>query len=245
MDSDRRHQLAKNQLREWIFQLYEDLYKPYSNYFLFGLGIAIIAVCITVVGSNLLQDQKAKQWGDYFDALAVADADARMQQLEEYAKAYRSGAIGLQIRLTIAQTRLREGSQLLYTEREKAKEALETALTYFNEADRIASTARQKSEIRYGLGATYESLAATRTDKDDLLQAEKNYREAFENWPDTPAAGLAKAAYRQIHRPESKQLYAMLAAAPQEKPAPLNIDLKKGETIGGPTEFDPMKALSE
>ncbi|HBT77276.1 MAG TPA: hypothetical protein DEB39_10230 [Planctomycetaceae bacterium] len=245
MDGERRRQLSQNLLGKWLLKLYEDLREPYAKVVYVVLVVALVILCVTLISSNFMQIQQKAQWESYFHSVGAATPEARTQAFQNLAATYTSGDMGARVRMTLAQFQLQEGANLLYTDRDEAMKQLESARTYFFSAEKLTSNSRLKEQIAFGLAATHESLAAVRTDKDDLDVAEKKYKEVFEFWPEGMFAERARQAHETITHSEGKKLYSMLASMKIEKPEPLNINLEKGDTIEGPTEFDPLKKLEE
>lgn len=251
MDSDRRHELSKNLLQSWLVHVYTDFLKPYANVIYLVVIVALASVCIIAIASRYFETQRIAEWESFFLATGGGSLEERKEKLQVLQSNYTTGVMGTRARLALAQIQLMEGSDLLYSDRGKARETLESALSVFNDAEKVAAPLKNEpkiqEEIAFGIAMTYESLAATRTDKNDIADAEKKYREVFERWPDGVYAGQAKRAAETVKRADEQKLFLSLATVkpatrPDEMP---RIELERGGTIDGPTELDTSKLLDD
>lgn len=239
MDSTRRHHLAENHLGKWLLYLYDDFYKPHSK-LIIGVAVLLLLLLMIVLGTAWLrQGNRADQWHSFFSAMNTADSEQRIEELKTMADRFTTGSMAMRVRLTIGQIYLNEGTNLLFTDREKAIERLEKAVLYFSAAQVCSNDRLMREEITFKVAATYEALAAARTDKDDLAKAESKYKEAFTHWPNAVYAERAKQRYTALQRPDAKELLTLLATAKEEtKPEDLNIQLEKGDKLDVPSPIN-------
>lgn len=242
MDSNRRHQLAQNDLANWFITQYEDWIQPNLKW----IGTAICGVLLLIVlislSSRFVQWNKAAAWRQYYTALYSADSVGALEAISEAS----DGQVGVQSRLSLAQILLSEACNDVFTDQKAAQEKLDKATLHFQKVRDTAKDEQVQRQAIWGLGQAHEAYAAIRTDKNDLDAATKEYKMLSERWPDDYLGRRAVKQLAFIARPETKQFYELAAQKAQEKPKEedFKVDIDtKDPFLGGPGSFDAQKAL--
>jgi tetratricopeptide (TPR) repeat protein len=242
MDSDRRHQLAQNELAHWLITQYEEWLKP--NAYLIGGGtIAILVLLGTFFGSTGLSDwNKAQIWNGYYAAIHSENSTEALQLLVETSK----GTIAEQARLTLAQIQLGEACHLLFTDKSKAIESLEKSLEQFQFLQKNANDKNILLQTNFGLAQTWETLAAARVGNNDLAEAEKEYKKIAEQYPNEFLGQKAQKQLRLISNANTRKFFELAAAKVAEPPKQddfkVEID-KKDPFLDNAKDFDVQKVL--
>ena len=243
MDSDRRHHLTHNSLANWLIAQYEDMIQPNSQLIVW-LGIAfLVFVCGGLLTVNRIKENTAKAWQQYFTAFASPDPEASFQALID---AGSSGPAAAQSRLTFAQLLLNDAGMQLSVDKKKAEEKLEKSLMMFQAAQSLADKDDVRLQALFGAAMVHETLAACREGKNDLVDAEKKYKEVAERWPNTLYGRHAKKQLELFAKAETRSFYDFLASTMPESPKDdeFKVDINKTDPfLDGPTAFDPLKTL--
>ena len=243
MDSERRHHLAQNSLGNWLVEQYEDVIKP-NGQLIGWLGIAfLVFLCGGLLTINMLKASTAKSWQQYFTAFASGDPEASFQALVDSGS---TGPAAAQSRLTFAQLLSNDAETLLTTDRKKAEEKLEKSLSMFQAAQNLANNDDVRRQALFGAAMVHEILAACRTGKSDLADAEKKYKEVADRWPNNLYGRRAKQQLDLLAKAETRTFYDFVAIAASETPKDddFKVDINITDPFaGGPAGFDPLKAV--
>ncbi len=243
MDSDRRHQLAQNSLGNWLVDQYDDFIKPNSQligWVVIGFLVFLIGMMLTV---SMVKTSNARAWQQYFSAFGSDNPEASFQALVESVP---TGPTAAQARLTFAQFLTGDATNLLTTDKAKAEEKLETALRMLDTARSTAKDEFQQQQLLFGKATAFETLAACRSGKNDLAEAEKAYKEIAQQWPNSYYGQRAQRQLTVLERPDTRKFYDQVAAIVPETPKAdeFKVDIDKKDAFSsGPTSFDPAKAV--
>lgn len=249
MDSKRRHQLSQNWLADKLHSQYEEWIRPNAQWIgLVFVGILLIALLLTGY-SQITEWNKSAAWQQYFSAVYSPSAVAELETVAESS----NSAVTNQARLSLAQLLLTEGCDEALTDAVKATASLEKAVAHFeNLVNRGTGEAEFQRQTLFGLAQARETLAATRSpsNPDDLVKAAEAYETLTKRWPDEMLGRKAQKRLTALARPETAKFYelavakaAKIAEAPAAEEFKIDLDPKKDSFPGGPTEFDPQKAL--
>ncbi len=249
MDSNRRHKLAQNSLAYWIFRQYDEWIRPYGQWI--GLAALVIAALLVIfIGTTRLQEANRRgAWDQYSQALISENREANLQVIAETI----NGPVANQARLSLAQIQLAEGCNAVLFDKKRAEESLTKAVDHFQAADKHATDTEQRRQAVFGEAEAWETLAAVRTGKNDLAEAEKTYARVAELWPEDYWGKKAKDKLEFIKRPDTKKFFELAAARVIEAPAadgpsveidrdnpglegPGGFSLEQFETPGTPSE---------
>ncbi|MDR2439874.1 MAG: hypothetical protein LBE12_10955 [Planctomycetaceae bacterium] len=242
MDSNRRHQLAQNELAYWFFTQYEEWIKP-NAYWISG-GIIVIFVLLTGMWgfSGISERNKAQIWNGYYTAIHSENSTDTLELLLETLK----GTIAEQTRLTLAQIRLGEGCHLLFSDKSKATELLEKSIEQFQYLQKNAKDQDIVLQAGFGLAQSWETLAAIRVGKNDLIEAEKEYKKIAAQFPNEFLGQKAQKQLSLISRANTQKFFELAAAKVTEQPKQddFKIEINKQDPfLNDSKDFDLQKSL--
>ena len=128
MKTERRHELQKNQLADWIGHQYDHV-RPHGKTI---LAASILGAAVIIAAMVIMQDREASQdtaWTDFHLYAGARDSAS----LGELAKQHSGTPVGLWAREAQARLDLERGTAALYTNREDAMMALNDARKGFAE----------------------------------------------------------------------------------------------------------------
>jgi hypothetical protein len=241
MDSNRRHQLAQNALANWFITQYEEWIQP-NSHLLSVVILIIFLLFLSYFGYTRWSEwNKARAWGKYYAAIHSENAENELESLAETAR----GFFADQARLTLAQIQLSDASNQLFTDKPKAVERLEKVIEQFQRVQRSTDVSLCL-QASYGLAQAWESLAAARVGKNDLAEAENEYKKITEQFPNEFLGQKAKKQLALISRSSTKKFFEFAAAKIAETPKTEDFKVEINKTdpfLDGPKSFDPQKAL--
>jgi hypothetical protein len=154
MKTERRHELEKNQLADWL--AHSITWCEENARLLVGVvaGILIIGAAFALL-SNRKEEREAKAWNTYFAAKAEAGKDP--SGLEGVAKADGDLFAGKLADLTLADIALNQGLAAINTNRELAETQLTQAKNYYSKV-RKAGDEHLQERADLGMARYYESM---------------------------------------------------------------------------------------
>ena len=206
MDSKKRHELEQNELAKWIIAQYEDWIHPNSSWLGYlCLGIFVVIVLLLVTARLNTWNQNAA-WKNYYSALDSPQAEVELELVANSS----SGIVGVHARLALAQRQLTEGCSQVFIDKAEAIVMLEKAITSFQHVQRATSDPSVLSEVEFGLGYAWETLAAARVG-DDLTKAEEEYQRVVSQWGDKFVGERAKKQLARLQQPTTKTFLELTA----------------------------------
>lgn len=191
-----------------------------------GVGlVGITAIVLFGVISNNRRTAEEASWANYFSAIDNGNAQA----LQELANSS-SGAVVPWAHQAAAQSKLIEGSNNLYKDREQAKAELEEAVAGFTAA--VAGSTNSdllNQRSLWGLGQAHEGL-------NDLEKAKSAYQQLLDRWPESPLAKRAQERIANLNSPETQDFYKWFFA--QEPVTPPAFDPATSQSLDVPSEPD-------
>lgn len=143
-----KHEREHNELADWMAERLEVL-KPYTT----QITVAAIVIVAAVLGSlyyfGTENQVSARDWSEYFEALNEREPEPALQSL--YTKSPKSVA-GLWAAQMVGDINLARGAALMFSDREQAKEKLETAEEYYKKAESCAERHRPGRSRSAGVG---------------------------------------------------------------------------------------------
>lgn len=202
MKTERRHELARNELADWIGDKIEAL-KPYSTALTATALALVVAVFAFVLWSRKGEARRAKGWQEYFTAnQSVKEGD---DDLLKVIDDYPYTPAALWARVSIADRQLAKGIDQLFNDRALARQSLDDAVEGFRTALDEASDDQFLAErATFGLAEAYEA-------KNDLSQAREQYRAVVDRWPGGAFAGMANDRLSDLERRGTKNFYDWFA----------------------------------
>ncbi|GHT46667.1 hypothetical protein FACS189454_08160 [Planctomycetales bacterium] len=240
MDSERRHQLSQNALGNWIFSQYNGWIKPNSNW----LGWAVIGVLavilIAMATVRVSAWNQAAAWKQYYAALHSGQSEADLEALADST----TGVVGIHARLALAQQKLDEACNTVFTDKAKAIAALEKAVFVFQKVQKSTTNQPALQQAGFGLAQSWETLACARKG-DDLNKAVEEYKKIAERWKDSFVGKRAAKQLEIIERPNT-QKFLELAAAQVTQPESkddFKVEIDTKDPFAAPGSVDVDKAL--
>jgi len=207
MDSKQRHQLEQNELAKWLTTQYKDWIQPNSSW----LGYAVLGVLIVVavlIGTARVNSwNRAAAWKHYYAALQSPQAETELELVANST----SGIVGVQARLALGQRQLAEGSEMVFINKAQSIIPLEKAVDSFQRVQKGTSDPLILQQAGFGLGQSWETLAAARIG-DDLTKAEEEYQKVADRWGDEFWGGQAKQQLATIRQPATQTVIKLAAA---------------------------------
>ncbi|MDR3183761.1 MAG: hypothetical protein LBT89_12735 [Planctomycetaceae bacterium] len=242
MDSHRRHQLRENALANWLITQYEEWIHPNNNWLYWGI-IGVLIAALVIVGTLRLNAwSRSAAWKQYYAALHSGQAEADLESLADQT----SGDVGIHARLALAQLKLAEGCNDVFTDKAKAVAALEKAVFVFQKVQKSAADKTIVQQAAFGLAQSWEALAASRNGG-DLQKAEEEYSKIAELWKDTYFGKRAAAQLAVLKQTGTKKFFELAAVQVikvEEKADDFKVNIDKQEPFAaGPGQFDAQKAL--
>lgn len=226
MKTERRHELAKNDLADWLGARIETL-RPYSGAISASVLAAAVLVFAAVVWYQKREATASQAWEDYFSALEQPDPNKGFERLERVAEEHAADSAALWSRLSLADTQLGKGVDDLFKDRTAARKALDDAIDHYRAVvEKAPSDSLLAERATFGLAEAYES-------KNDLEPAREQYRAVLANWPEGAFSSMAKSRLADLDRKSTKDFYDWFA-----KQAPVNKLPKGPGTTGEKPPFD-------
>lgn len=204
MKSERRHELQKNELADWLGERLEMLL-PHAQ--AIALGGVILAVLI--LGSIWYftgEDRaSAEAWSSYFRAFNQREPTKALEQITKDKPGTVTALWALE---AMGDMDVAQGGALLFSDRTEAQKLLEKAEAAYKQVDAAATDPILKARTRLGLGKVYES----RCQPDE---ARKYYEMVAESQKGT---ALGKAAAANANRLKDERQVALLAWFAQQTP---------------------------
>jgi len=216
MDNKHRHQLEQNELAKWLTTQYKDWIHPNSSWLGYAVLGVLIVVAILIVTARMNSWNRTAAWKQYYAAL---QAPLPENELELIANST-SGVVGVQARLALAQRQLAEGFEMVFDNKVLAVTTLEKAIDSFQRVQKGTSDPLLLQQAGFGLGQSWEALAAARVGS-DLTKAEEEYQKVADRWGDEFWGQRAKHQLALIRQPATKTFIELAAA---KVPASLGAD---------------------
>ncbi len=207
MKSEERHELAENDLGKMIERWrlsYADLIEVHGNRILLWAAALVLLLVALIFYYRTAGLANREGWAALSEASSPED-------LATVAEVYRGSAVGHWAQLRMGEAYLRNGVQLLFTDREAAPADLQEARTAFEDlVDRPQVSSRIKERAMFGLARTLESLA-----EDDLEPVTNAYERLLKEFPTTPYKSLVENRLARLKQTDTQEFYAWFA---QQKP---------------------------
>ena len=232
MKSDRRHDLSENVLAKWLKNTLNKI-SPYQNHIYWSIIAVLAVICVGTIWSKVSQSNRGKAWGDYLSAFESQKVD----DLEALTQDYKSGEVGVRIRLSAGELLLREGCDLVFTNKPEAQEKLEKALDYFTGAKGIGISDRLlKEQVQFDLAQVYESLAFVRSGQNDLENAKEYYGKLMADFPDGAYFHQANRQMQLLNSPATIQMVGHFEQLPTPEPTTTSPGGNFDPTLPNPGE---------
>ncbi|HEV7225131.1 MAG TPA: hypothetical protein VGN42_20665 [Pirellulales bacterium] len=208
MKTERRHELATNDLSDWLGDKIEGL-KPYSTAIWASVLGVLVLIAAGVYWSRKSEASLERGWDRFF----LARADATTEKLRDAADEHPTSAPALWSRLSLADRELAKGVDLLFEDRAAAQEALKDAVdAYQYTIEHAPSGSLLAERATFGLGEAFES-------QNELEKAREQYAAVESKWPGGPFSMEAQRRLTDLDRASTKAFYDWFAnQEPKRKP---------------------------
>lgn len=205
MKSERRHELAENDLADSVEHLAERM-RPYLPTILIVAVGSLLAVFLSLFVSAGWEASRAESWDACLGALASGDENG----FREVILRYPDSPAAQWAELVLADRNLSQATDLLFATldpaNDVARQRLEEAVASYAGilAQRPSSMVAERATL--GLAKARESLG-------ELDEARRGYEALAQEYGESPMAGLAAAHAADLARDETRSFYDWFAEA--------------------------------
>lgn len=201
MKSERRHELEKNALADWLGDSLEKV-KPYQN----AILAFVILVAATIGAYTLWTRQSQAKAEAGWDAFHAAWSPTRMNvtAFDRIAEQRPNTQLGLWSAVIAADLHLDVGCNLLFTDKAGANQELRLAVDHYVAIRERTRHPMLLQRATYGLARAWEAQG-------DLQQAIEHYEDVARTWPDGVFASEAERRAEDLKRPTTKEWYDRFA----------------------------------
>jgi len=209
--SERRHELERNELAEWIAGAYKR-FRPYEKIVLGAAIIALVAGLVYTVSVRHSAGRAAEGWNEFYEAYALGASGANFEDIIEK---YPDSELGHWAAVVAADAYLGSGCNQLFVNKADAYRDLRLAVEHYMSVLEKSQQPMIRERATYGLARALEALAR---DRKDLDRAAEEYQRVFENWPEGAYAEAARRRYEDLGRESTAEVYRRFAKY-EPKPA--------------------------
>lgn len=208
MKTERRHELATNDLSDWLGNKIEEL-KPYSTAIWASVLGVLVLIAAGVYWSRKSEASLEQGWDRFF----LARAEPTTEKLRDAADDHPTSAPALWSRLGLADRELAKGVDLLFEDRAAAEEALKDAVdAYKYTVEHAPSGSLLAERATFGLGEAFES-------QNELDKAREQYAALESKWPGGAFSAQAQRRLTDLDKASTKAFYDWFAKQePKRKP---------------------------
>ena len=207
MDGDRRHELEENDLAESTIAVVDRI-RPHLRTIALALGGAMVALAAWTVVSSQQAATQSQSW----DACMAALSEGNSERLTDVIRRYPGSAAAQWSQLMMADGAIAEGTQLLFADRERARQRLDSAIGIYTGllAERPRSLIAERAV--FGLAKARESLG-------QLEEARRGYEALVAEYPESAVRSIAENRIAALSRESTRQWYDWFGAQKLTPPA--------------------------
>jgi hypothetical protein len=209
MKAEKRHELEKNELADWIGEQIEAA-KPYAP----TIGIVLVGGTLAALLAIYLMGTSgtaaARAWSSYFTAVNEREPEI---PLEQFVKELPDTPASLWAEQTLGDINLIQGSQALFSNREEAKKLLDKAETSLTKVNAEAKNPMLLARAKLSLAKLYEAKCLPE-------KAKAFYEEVVQLEKDSAIGKLAQQGVERMSDPRDVELLAWFAEQKPRRPAP-------------------------
>ncbi len=222
MDADRRHDLEENDLAESTVAIVDRL-RPHLRTIALAVGAVAVALGVWTVVSSQQAASRAESW----DACMAALSEGNSERLTDVIRRYPGSAAAQWSQLMMADAAIGEGTQLLFADRDRARQRLDSAVGIYSGllAERPRGLIAERAV--FGLAKARESLG-------QLEEARRGYEAVVADYPESAVRGIAENRITALSRESTRQWYDWFDGwkpappKPAEPPAPAGAGTDAG-----------------
>lgn len=208
MKTERRHELEKNQLADWLGHKLTWAEQNASTLVAAVVGVVVV-IGVVAYWQNSRAERSLTAWNEYFDAIYKPDQVVQAQGLEKVAANESNTVAGQMAEIRLATIAMDEGIEQLNTDREGGEKLLNDAKNRYVTARNAATDPRLKERATLGLARFYETMGL-------LDEAIKEYR----TLADSPQCLYKLDAERKLEYLSMPATIVFAKAYRDRKPAP-------------------------
>lgn len=195
MDGERRHELEDNDLAESTVAVVERL-RPHFTTIALGIAAAAVGLAAWTIVSSQQAASRSQSW----DACMMALSEGNAERLADVIRRYPGSAAAQWSQLMMADAAIGEGTQLLFIDRERARQRLESAVGTYSGllAERPRGLIAERAV--FGLAKARESLG-------QLEEARRGYETVVAEYPESAVRGIAENRIAALSRESTRQWY--------------------------------------
>jgi len=215
MKTKRRHELQTNQLADSLAHGIEAV-KPYTRVIL-GLLLAVVVLgCTYAYLSAQASSKQDRAWDVYVGATTrnpmSMDMEFDRKQLDDLIEKSKGTHAAEWARLALADMRLAEGTEQLFSDKSEATSTLQQAVGLYEDALQNAHEPLLRQGALFSMARANEALG-------ELDKAEKEYEQLLTEFPNGVYSLEAKRRDDDLKKNSTKQFYDWLAKYEPEKRA--------------------------
>lgn len=200
-----------NRLAEQATQIIERL-QPHAKTIVVALGGVALALLAWMLISNQMEEGKARSWESFLSALSSDGQPALVESLDDLIRRHPDTTAARWAELILADLAVSEGTDLLFTDRQRGLQRLQSAVTAYSAVLASRPRGMLASRATFGLAKARESLG-------QIDEARRGYEAVAEQ----SAAGLSRLAKDRaeaLGRGATKEWYDWFAAQSFTPPQP-------------------------
>lgn len=157
MKTERRHELEKNQLADWLGA--KLTWAEQNASMLLGVVVAVVVVVgVVVYYQNSRAERTQAAWNSYFSAINQRESAAVADDLEKVAQDNSGILPGQLAEIMLGDLAMNEGIEQLNSDRAAGEKRLNEAKNHYIEARNAASNPLLKERATLGLARFYEAM---------------------------------------------------------------------------------------
>jgi len=213
MDGDRRHELEENDLAESTVAIV-DRVRPHLR----TIALAVGAVVAGLGAWTVVSSQQAASRGQSWDACMVALSEGNPERLTDVIRRYPGSPAAQWSQLMMADAAIGEGTQLLFIDRERARQRLDSAVGIYSGLLSERPRGLIAERAVFGMAKARESLG-------QLEEARRGYEAVVAEYPESAVRGIAENRIAALSRESTREWYDWfdgwkpVPAKPAEPPA--------------------------
>lgn len=205
MQSDRRHDLAENDLAGTTLELVDRI-RPHLRSLVVATGLLFGGLAAWTLISAQQVAGRAQSWESCLAALSSGDGSRLAEVIRQHPETPAAGWA----QLVLADSALQQGCDLLFTDRVQGTGRLEDAAGRYRQMLSARPTGMLAERAVFGLAKANEALG-------NLEEARRGYEAVMADHPGGAAAALAAGRVAALSRESTRQWYDWFAA---QKPPP-------------------------
>jgi len=201
MKSERRHELEKNELADWLADWVARI-KPYQNAVLLVLIVAAVLIAGYTWASRQSAASSAAGWARFYEVFNLSNPNPT--DFDLLGEAYPDTTLAQWSKVIAADLHLNSGCDLRFVNQADANEELRKAAEGYEEVLRKADHPMLLERATFGLARALETQG-------NLKEAITRYEEVVTSWPEGAYQAAAKRRAEDIGRSATKEWYDRFA----------------------------------